>query len=273
MKKEIRVNDISFSYGDTSFIENFSVVIREGEYVAIVGANGSGKTTFSRLISGVLHPQRGTIRINGKELFEENGTVIPESRAQVSVVLQNPEDQFVGSNVREDIAFGLENMAVPREKMDDIIHRVAAETGIEAFLNKEPNQLSGGQKQRVAIASTLALETAYMIFDEATSQLDPQGKQEVMEAIEEVAHKKNKTVILVTHDLEEVLRAERVLVFSEGKIVIDTTPADLFNGGYDLEKYHLVLPQVLQYSRRLKELGLIDETHMTLEGVARDLCK
>ena len=254
-------------------MQDFSLEIRQGEYIAIVGANGSGKTTFSRLLSGILQPDKGHVTINGAALIDASGEINYDVRSKVSVVLQNPEDQFVGSSVREDIAFGLENHAVPREEMDAIITASAQATNITEFLDKEPSQLSGGQKQRVAIASTLALQTEYMVFDEATSQLDPEGKREVMAAIEDVVKRKDKTIILVTHDLEEVLRADRVLVFSKGQIVADVSPVELFTGDYPLEEYNLVLPLLLQYSQHFKAQGIITETYLKREELVEALCK
>lgn len=273
MKNEIQMKNIMFQYGETEIFNDLSLTIKKGEHIAIVGANGSGKTTLTRILSGMLIPQAGTIQVDGLMFDSETQEQIPAIRKKMSVVLQNPEDQFVGSTVQEDIAFGLENLCVPTEEMPAIIANVAKTTKIEAFLTKEPHQLSGGQKQRVAIASSLALKTEYMIFDESTSQLDPQGKKEVLEAIEMLAETQQKTIIMITHDLMEIMRAQRVIVLSKGQIVADTTPEKLFTSSIDLSAYHLLLPKPLLYSQKLKEKKLIKKTCLNIEELVVELCK
>ncbi|GBU10926.1 energy-coupling factor transporter ATP-binding protein EcfA1 [Erysipelotrichaceae bacterium] len=273
MKSGIIIEGIDFKYGDTALFENFNLTLKKGEYIAIVGANGSGKTTLSRILCGILLPDVGSVSIDGAVFSKEAQAEIIQIRRKISVVLQNPEDQFVGSTVAEDIAFGLENRCVDREKMKVIIADVAAKTNITTFLNKQPQQLSGGQKQRVAIASCLALETDYMIFDEATSQLDPQGKKEVMAAITALQKRGDKTIIIITHDLEEVMRAERVIVLSKGAIVADTTPKELFLGAYDFEQMHLTKPPILVYSQAFKDAGLIQEAKFSVAELVVELCK
>lgn len=273
MKNEIQMKNITFQYGEVEIFNDLSLTIKKGEHIAIVGANGSGKTTLTRILSGMLIPQSGTIQVDGLMFDSETQEQIPAIRKKMSVVLQNPEDQFVGSTVQEDIAFGLENLCVPTEEMPAIIADVAKTTKIEAFLTKEPHQLSGGQKQRVAIASSLALKTEYMIFDESTSQLDPQGKKEVLEAIEMLAETQQKTIIMITHDLMEIMRAQRVIVLSKGQIVADTTPEKLFTSSIDLSAYHLLLPKPLLYSQKLKEKKLIKKTCLNIEELVVELCK
>ncbi len=273
MKNEIQMKNITFQYGETEIFNDLSLTIKKGEHIAIVGANGSGKTTLTRILSGMLIPQSGTVQVDGLMFDSETQEQIPTIRKKMSVVLQNPEDQFVGSTVQEDIAFGLENLCVPTEEMPAIIADVAKITKIEAFLTKEPHQLSGGQKQRVAIASSLALKTEYMIFDESTSQLDPQGKKEVLEAIEMLAETQQKTIIMITHDLMEIMRAQRVIVLSKGQIVADTTPEKLFTSSIDLSAYHLLLPKPLLYSQKLKEKKLIKKTCLNIEELVVELCK
>ncbi|MGL5042637.1 MAG: ATP-binding cassette domain-containing protein [Culicoidibacterales bacterium] len=271
MKNQIKLTDICFSYDDKVIFENFNLTLNKGEHIAIVGANGSGKTTLSRIISGILLPKRGEVSVDNATFSSENMHDIYKARQKTSVVLQNPEDQFVGSTVAEDIAFGLENKCIPSEEMQAIIDDVAQKTSVSAFLHKQPHQLSGGQKQRVAIASCLALETEYMIFDEATSQLDPQGKRVVLEAITKLAEMEAKTIIMITHDLAEVQKAQRVIVLYEGEIAVDTTPNDLFSGKYALEQYHLVLPKMMQYSQQLRQEGLLARNHVTIEGIVEEL--
>lgn len=271
---QIKVSDLSFSYQDKKIFENLSLEINAGEFVAIVGANGSGKTTLLKLISGILQQNKGSIIIDGKDVSHNHEQRLAIARNYLSVVLQNPEDQFVGATVEEDIAFGLENKCIERSEMLNIIADVTRTLRLEKLLKKEPHQLSGGQKQRVAIASSLAMQTAYLMFDEATSQLDPQGKREVMAAIQVLAEKYQKTIIMITHDLEEILYAKRVLVLREGEIMLDTTPQALFtNHEAELKAYNLVLPPIIKYSKQLQEAGVIKELAFSTEALVGEVCK
>ena len=271
---QIAIKDISFAYQDNTIFESFSLTIQEGEFVAIVGANGSGKTTLLRLISGILQPAKGTITIDDKAVSDNYADRLEVARNYLSVVLQNPEDQFVGSTVEEDIAFGLENKCIPREEIATIIAEVTKTMRLEKLLTKEPVQLSGGQKQRVAIASALAMKTKYLFFDEATSQLDPQGKKEVMTAIRELAETEQKTIIMITHDLEEILYATRVVVLKDGVIVADTTPERLFiDFEAELAAFHLALPPIVTYAKRLYNAGLIKHLAFSADELVGEVCE
>lgn len=269
----ININNVNFHYQDTEIFSDFSLSIREGEYVAIVGANGSGKTTLLNLLSGALQPETGNIQIDGIDLNESLEKRLLVSRNYLSTVLQNPEDQFVGSTVRDDIAFGLENKSISAVEMDVIIAEVADQMGLTTLLDKAPNQLSGGQKQRVAIASSLAMKTKYLLLDEATSQLDPISKIEVMLAIQTLATTYHKTVVMVTHDVTEILQAKRVIVLDQGQIVADMSPQKLFMSDLDLAKYHLQAPPILTYSQELQNAGVINEICFSVDELVEEICK
>ena len=273
----IKLENVSFAYQNQPIFTDLNLTITKGEHIAIVGANGSGKTTLLRLMSGILTADAGTVTLaryeaKMKELIEEELTN-PQVRQKIGVVLQNPEDQFVGGTVRDDIAFGLENRNVLREEMEAKIQNVAKITKIEHLLDKAPHQLSGGQKQRVAIASSLVLQPEYLMFDEATSQLDPLGKNEVMKAIRTLQQTSSQTIIMVTHDLSEILEASRVIVLSDREIIFDTTPQELFMGDYDLTTYHLQPPAIFTYSKKLQDLGVIKHPTLSIGELVELLCK
>jgi len=268
------VNDVTFSYDQEVLFSGLSLRIKAGEFVAIVGANGSGKTTLLQLISGMLRPTKGTIQIDGLDVHHDETEDLFIARTLLSVVLQNPDNQFVGATVEEDIAFGLENKRKTKKEMDAIIAEVTQKMHLQPLLKKAPAELSGGQKQRVALASSLAMETKYLLLDEATSQLDPQAKKEVLRAVQDLAKNKDKTIVMITHDLSEVLQAERVIVLQKGKIVSDTTPAQLFSQYADkLTSYNLVLPRVIAYSDAFKAAGLLQGNAFSIEELVDKVCK
>ena len=195
----IEVKNLDFSYNETKkVIKNISFDIKKGDYVTIIGHNGSGKSTLARLLIGLLEAKGGSINIDGLELNEEN---VYKIREKIGIVFQNPDNQFIGSTVRDDIAFGLENHMVPQGDMDDIINKYAKEVGLEEFLDKEPTALSGGQKQRVAIAGVLAMNPDIIIFDEATSMLDPRGKKDIKDIMRKLHGDGSFTIISITHDI------------------------------------------------------------------------
>jgi len=272
VKQGIQFEDVAFSYGKKTLFNDFSLRISTGEFVAIVGANGSGKTTLLQLLSGMLTPSAGKITIDGIDVQEDDDMVV--ARTLLSVVLQNPENQFVGATVEEDIAFGLENKRKSKAEMDAIIARVSKQMKLQPFLKKAPHELSGGQKQRVALASSLAMETKYLLLDEATSQLDPAGKREVLLAVADLAKRKDKTVIMITHDLSEILHAQRVIVLQQGEIVADMTPQKLFSEYQaELSTYNLVLPRVVAYSTAFQAAGLLTDDAYSIEELVDKLCK
>ena len=209
----IDVKDLAFSYdGKIDAVKNVSFSIEKGKYCTIVGHNGSGKSTVAKLITGLLEKKSGTILIDGLELNIEN---LRKIRNKIGIVFQNPDNQFIGSTVRDDIAFGLENHCVDQKDMDSIIDEFSKKVGMEDYLNSEPTRLSGGQKQRVAIAGVLAMHPEILIFDEATSMLDPQGKAEIKKVIMDLHKEEDLTILSITHDIDEaILLSDRIYILN-----------------------------------------------------------
>ena len=217
MEEIIKVENLCFEYEPgLQTINNISFQIHKGEYVAILGHNGSGKSTIAKLLIGLLEKKSGEIYIDDYQLNLEN---LYKIREKVGIVFQNPDNQFIGATVRDDIAFGLENICVPREQMDELINRYSKVVRMENFLDHEPTKLSGGQKQRVAIAGILAMSPSIIILDEATSMLDPRGRKEINELVKELKKQNNMTIISITHDIEEAKNADRVILLNKGEIV------------------------------------------------------
>ena len=218
MENIIKVENLCFEYEPgLKTIHNISFQIKKGEYVAILGHNGSGKSTIAKLLIGLLEKKSGNIIIDHKELNLEN---LYKIREKIGIVFQNPDNQFIGSTVRDDIAFGLENICIPREKMDELIERYAKRVRMDQFLDHEPTKLSGGQKQRVAIAGILAMSPSIIILDESTSMLDPRGRKEINELIRELKEDKEMTIISITHDIEEAKNADRILLLKVKLLVM-----------------------------------------------------
>ncbi len=260
--KVIEVNNLSFSYEKNhEVINDISFSLDAGSYVSLIGKNGSGKSTIAKLLVGLLPFQKGSIKIFDMSLNKDN---VSKIRERVGIVFQNPDNQFIASSVADDIAFGLENRSVKQSDMDKIILDVATKVNMENFLDKEPENLSGGQKQRVAIATVLALKSDVIIFDEATSMLDPKGKKEILNTIKDLRKENpNLTIISITHDVEEAFSSDRIIVLDEGKIVFDLTPLELKKHKEELEKIGLDIP----FKDRLIELLNANN----LEGVVKDI--
>ncbi|OSX54343.1 energy-coupling factor ABC transporter ATP-binding protein [Anoxybacillus ayderensis] len=271
MEVAVRVDDVSFQYANeqTYALQNISFQVYKGEWVTIVGHNGSGKSTLAKLLIGLLPPTSGTIHVCGIPLNEET---IWDVRERLGIVFQNPDNQFVGTTVQDDVAFGLENRGIQKEEMKKRINEALKKVKMEDFIHHEPHRLSGGQKQRVAIASAIALQPNVIILDEATSMLDPSGKKEVLHVMQSLRREHDMTVISITHDLNEVAKADRVIVMNKGKIVLEGTPAHIFSYGEKLEEMGLDLPFSLQLSRRLKNNGIpMTADHLTMEGLVSEL--
>ena len=226
-KKLVSLENIQYKYeGQTDFaLNDVSFDIYEGEWLAIVGHNGSGKSTLAKLLNGLLYTTTGTITVNEKELSEET---VWDVRRQIGMVFQNPDNQFVGTTVQDDVAFGLENAGVPQEVMVERVQSALSLVKMNHFLNQEPHHLSGGQKQRVAIAGVLALQPDIIILDEATSMLDPRGRTEVIDTVRELMKEQKITVISITHDLEEAVKADRIIVMNQGKLYREGSPREIF---------------------------------------------
>jgi len=252
MGKAIEFKDVSFGYDkDNLVLEKLSFFINEGEYVSIIGKNGSGKSTLAKLITYLIEKQSGSIFINGVEINENN---VDSIREIIGIVFQNPDNQFIGSTVEDDIAFGLENRNIEYKKMHDLTHEFAKLVGMENYLDKEPTELSGGQKQRVALAGILALGLKIIVLDEATSMLDPEGKKEIKNLIYKMK-KSNKdlTIISVTHDMEEAYFSDRVILLDNKTIVKNDSPENVFTSEEDLKKYNLGYPYILKVKDELKK--------------------
>lgn len=231
---KVRFDNVSFAYDEeTVILKDFNLTINDGEMVAILGHNGSGKSTIAKLMMGLLSVDKGNIYINDLCLNEEN---LDECRLHMGIIFQNPDNQFVGVTVKDDIAFGLENRCIPKEEMLERINKYLKLVRMESFIDSNPEELSGGQKQRVAIAGALAMQNELIIFDESTSMLDPLGTKEVNQMIKEIKENENKTIIVITHNLEEAVYADRVIVLNNGCIVCDGSPIDVFKQINKLEE-------------------------------------
>ncbi|WP_454920100.1 energy-coupling factor ABC transporter ATP-binding protein [Abiotrophia defectiva] len=244
----VKLSHIDFRYygSEVNSLTDVSLEIKEGEWVAIIGPNGSGKSTLAKIMNGLLVPAAGQVTIKDLTIDEET---VWEARRSVGMVFQNPDNQFVGSTVEDDVAFGLENNGVPRQEMITRIEEALAEVRMSEFKDKEPARLSGGQKQRVALASILALRPDIIILDEATSMLDPNGRQEVIAAIRKIKERFNLTVISITHDLDEASLADRILMMQDGRLVQDKKPEEIFLMGEQLVEQGLDVP----FSQKLKD--------------------
>ena len=252
--KNVEVKNLSYSYSeDHKVLKGISFDVEEGEYVSIVGHNGSGKSTLCKLLIGLLESNDGEIIINGLSLDKDN---LQEIRKKIAIVFQNPDNQFIGATVEDDIAFSLENANTPREEMLTLVKEYAAKVGMSDFLNKEPSYLSGGQKQRVAIADALVRKPDILILDEATSMLDPSGKEEILRLVENTRKENPKlTVISITHDIEEAYLSDRIILLHEGEVVLTCLPNELFEKTDIIEKYNLAVPFVVQLKKKLQEVG------------------
>ncbi len=274
MPEILSLNNVTFSYTpeekeSRNAVENVSFAVQEGEWIAIVGHNGSGKSTIAKLMNGLLYPQQGDVRILREPLSEDN---LWESRSQIGMVFQNPDNQFVGATVQDDVAFALENNGVPFEEMVERVHAALEQVKMNNFLDHEPHHLSGGQKQRVAIAGALAMKPKLLILDEATSMLDPQGRAEVLQTVQTLRAETGLTVISITHDLEEAMLADRVLFMNDGMKFAEGTPAEIFAFGDKLVEFGLDLPFAMKLSKLLQKEGVpLVGQHMTEEELVNDL--
>ncbi|EOH96506.1 cobalt import ATP-binding protein CbiO 1 [Enterococcus moraviensis ATCC BAA-383] len=256
MQPIIELKNIDFNYQpeDASpALKDVSFSIQQGEWIAIIGHNGSGKSTLAKTINGLLLPASGSISVGGKELNETN---VWDIRKMVGMVFQNPDNQFVGSTVEDDVAFGLENQGIPREEMLVRVKDALEKVRMDSFATREPARLSGGQKQRVAIAGVVALRPDIIILDEATSMLDPEGREEVITTIKKIKEESNLTVISITHDIDEAANANRILVMKQGELVGEGTPEKIFSAGTELIQMGLDLPFPEKLKIALKQRGV-----------------
>ena len=263
MKSIIDVKNLSFRYKESQEyydVKDITFHVKRGEWLSIVGHNGSGKSTTVRLIDGLLEAESGEIVIDGQRLTEEN---VWDIRRQIGMVFQNPDNQFVGATVEDDVAFGLENQGLSRQEMKKRVEEALDLVGMSDFKKREPARLSGGQKQRVAIAGVVALRPAILILDEATSMLDPEGRRELIETVKGIRKDYDMTVISITHDLEEVAMSDRVLVMKKGEIESTSSPRELFSRN-DLDQIGLDDPFSNQLKHSLSQNGYdLPENYLT----------
>lgn len=262
MKQIIELKNVSFRYDKTVEeyqIDTVSFHVKQGEWLSIVGHNGSGKSTVVRLIDGLLEAESGEIYIDGKQLTRET---IWEIRSKIGIVFQNPDNQFVGATVEDDVAFGLENQGIPRGEMLQRVEKAIDQVGMLKFKDREPSRLSGGQKQRVAIAGIIALRPTIIILDEATSMLDPEGREDLMAVMREFQKKFQLTIISITHDLSEIALSDRTLVFQKGKLESSMTPRELFSRN-DLNEIGLDKPFSKQVQESLSSHFPLKQDYLT----------
>ena len=267
----IELENRNFSYYDIRpTLTDINFQIEKNTYVCVIGHNGSGKSTISKILVGLLKPQFGKMFIFGNEISYSN---IRYLRENIGIVFQNPDSQFIGMTAEDDIAFGLENKKVNPRYMKEIILDVAKIVDIENFLPKDAVSLSGGQKQRVAIASVLAMNPEIIIFDESTSMLDPRGKMELKEIMVKLKNESKKTIISITHDMDEVINADKVIVLEKGKVVKIGKPEEIFVDEEFLKNISLSLPFTLKLSKLLKSKGLRINLTVSKEKFVDDVCK
>ena len=268
---KIEIKNLCFSYNNGEPVLNHvSLSIEQGSYTSIIGHNGSGKSTIAKLIIGLLAPSDGEIYVDGELL---NNKTVRQIRKKIGLVFQNPDNQFIGATVEDDIAFGLENRQIAHKDMSSIVQRFAERVGMGDFLQKEPSRLSGGQKQRVAIAGALALNPEILILDEATSMLDPKGKSDIKELILEMKKENpNLTIISITHDVEEAYLSDVVVVLNQGEVAFKGKPDEVFSKRDVLKTLHLEMPFILDLKEKLnKELNINIKECITVDDVAEKL--
>ena len=276
MSNVIEIRNLSFSYdyeeeNKTLVLYDVTLDIERGSYTVIVGHNGSGKSTLAKLMIGLLEKEKGNIYIDGLEL---NRDTIYDIRNKIGVVFQNPDNQFIGATVEDDIAFGLENHLVPNNEMQPIIEEYANKTGMLEFLDKEPTKLSGGQKQRVAIAGVLAMRPEIIILDEATSMLDPKGKREIKELIKKMRDiVPNITIVSITHDISEAVASDKVVVMNKGKVFATGTPKEIFSDEDKLKEVGLQLPFTYKVQHELQKEGYSLELVMSTKEMVKEICQ
>ncbi|WP_151735707.1 ATP-binding cassette domain-containing protein [Paenibacillus tengchongensis] len=250
----ITLERVSFGYDpEHPILHNLSLSIPRGQWVSIVGPNGCGKSTLVKLLNALLPKSDGEITVYGHRLEEET---IQDIRRCIGMVFQNPDNQFIGATVEEDIVFGLEGLCLPYAEMEERLQAISAKLGIGHLLEKHPGELSGGQKQRVAIASILAMKPGIVIFDEASSMLDEGSRNELMEILQGMRAEGNYTILMITHDADEILASDRVLALHGGGLAADVTPAELFLDEELLRKCHLREPYPWRLARELQKQGI-----------------
>lgn len=274
----VNIENLSFAYPQREgepvrkVLCGLSLAIEKGEFVSLIGSNGSGKSTLSRLINGLLQPVEGKVEVFGMNTADKK--TLFDIRKRVGTVFQNPDNQQVASIVEDDIAFGPENIGMPREKTGERIDYVLKVTDMEKYRNVEVARLSGGQKQRVAIAGALAIDPEILILDEATSMLDPKGRNEVMSVVKDLNKNHGLTVINITHYMDEAVNSDRIFVLHGGKIAMQGTPAEIFAKKDEIRACGLELPRAASLAEKLRAAGIeLDGQILTKEELATKLCE
>lgn len=276
MNEALRLEHIYFGYEeDLDTLIDVSFSVKKGDYVTLIGHNGSGKSTLAKIISFLLNPNSGKIFINEEEINSNDENKLKNIRKIIGIVFQNPDNQFIGSTVEDDIAFGLENRNTDVKKMKELVYEYAKKVNMDKLLNKEPSELSGGQKQRVAIAGILALNLKIIIFDEATSMLDPEGVEDIKRLIFEMREKDpTLTFISITHDIEEAYLSDYCIVLNKGKILKEGKPFEVFQNEELISSTGLDIPFVLKVKNALKDNGIeISENIKTIDELGEYICK
>ena len=251
-------------------IDDVSIEIKEGEFVAVLGHNGSGQSTFAKQLDAILLPTDGTVWIQGLDTSKEEN--LWEVRKKTGMVFQNPDNQIIGNIVEEDVGFGPENMGIPTDEIWKRVDESLEAVGMTAYRMKSPNKLSGGQKQRVAIAGVMAMRPQCIVLDEPTAMLDPNGRREVVKTVHELNRQEGITVVLITHYMEEVIHADRVIVMDDGRVVMDGTPREIFSRVEELKSYRLDVPQVTELAYELQKNGVdLPDGILTLEELMKYL--
>ena len=271
---QILLKDVSFTYeeAESPALSGISAAIRPGEFVAVLGHNGSGKSTLAKLVNALYLPSEGNVVVCGYDTREEK--LVWEIRRRAGMIFQNPDNQIVATVVKEDVAFGLENLGVPTEEMLPRIEQALSAVRMNKYAESAPHTLSGGQKQRVAIAGVLAMEPSVIIADEATAMLDPSGRKEVLDTVRMLNRTKGITVLWITHFMEEAALADRILVITDGQIRAEGTPAEVFDRVADMQEMHLDVPPMTALANALRQEGMpLPAGILTVEDMVREVEK
>lgn len=270
----IEIKNVSFKYGEEEnlAVKNINLNIKAGEFVSILGHNGSGKSTLAKLINSILLPFEGEVLVKGMNTKDKEK--LWEIRSTAGMVFQNPDNQLVGTVVEEDVAFGPENQGVDPKLIRQIVDESLKKVDMYEFRKRPPHLLSGGQKQRIAIAGVLALNSDCIILDEPTAMLDPEGREEVMDTIKMLNKEQNKTIVLITHFMDEAVEADRVIIMDEGELKLDGKPRDVFSKVEEIKRYGLDVPQVTELAKELKKEGIkLSDNIIHIEELVSELCQ
>jgi len=270
----IEIKNVSFKYGEEEnlAVKNINLNIKAGEFVSILGHNGSGKSTLAKLINSILLPFEGEVLVKGMNTKDKEK--LWKIRSTAGMVFQNPDNQLVGTVVEEDVAFGPENQGVDPKLIRQIVDESLKKVDMYEFRKRPPHLLSGGQKQRIAIAGVLALNSDCIILDEPTAMLDPEGREEVMDTIKRLNKEQNKTIVLITHFMDEAVEADRVIIMDEGELKLDGEPRYVFSKVEEIKRYGLDVPQVTELSKELKKEGIkLSDNIIHIEELVSELCQ